>query len=230
MQAVTAEGWGYVSGWCASLEAQLLGRDFFLELLRETTAEGAYGKIAKDWLHDLPLECADHRLFAAHPARALSLMVDGAYLNAMTHLATAQQELRPYLSVLVSLKTLSVVWRSLRSGLDLSWLGAFFFWGAVPAPDLKTIESDRSVVKMIHEMGLHEFPLTEEEFGESLGREADDYLTSVAMRGSHEVFGAGRVLSYLRRLWAEHFNMRLCLSAIMTPLDRRDVQMRIRNG
>ena len=58
----------------------------------------------------------------------------------------------------------------------------------------------------------------------------DDFLTAVARGAAYEVSGPGRVLFYVRMLWVEHLNLRLCIAAVLTPLDRADVRTRLRNG
>jgi len=313
IQREAVEEWAYVSGRCASLEARLLGKDFFLELLRGQTSEEAHGRIAKSayvelfphpgalygydrllrqnfrhslyslmagsppdgpidiflrglelqethellirqgiarataeeterwaerlgagfaWLSGFSVAAEARPLFAAHPVRALSLWVDGAYLVEMLTLASVRPGLQPYIHALVSFNALKVCWRAFRSEIDIGWLGNFFFRGPIPAPpmrELAAVAKDRSPMRLVRLLGPADFSLADEDFYESYGRESDDYLTRIARRGRHDVCGATRVLHYVRQLWVEHFNLNLCLSAVLTPIDAKQVYARLRS-
>ena len=306
------ETWCYISGRCASLEGSLLGRDFFREILREGTVDGAYGRLSKSpyaelfphpgTLHDYDRLVTDHLraelrsvqeespsvgpaeifltelelrdvhgvlirqgiaradaveverwaerlgagfswmggfsvsgearpLFLAQPVRALSLWADAAYLMRMADLTSGEPGLGPYVQALISLRMVAVCWRAAKNGLDARWLAAFFFRGSLPCPppgELDAAMKEPSPLGLVRLLGPAAFSLPED-VHESLGREMDDYLTAVAGRGRHDVYGVGRVLHYVRQVWIEHFNLRLCVAAVLTPLPLKQSQARLRN-
>ncbi|MEJ2745519.1 MAG: hypothetical protein P8123_07545, partial [bacterium] len=47
MVVTAAENWCFVSGRCASLEGSLLGAEFFREILRDGTVDGAFARLSK---------------------------------------------------------------------------------------------------------------------------------------------------------------------------------------
>ncbi len=309
-----AENWCYVSGRCASLESSLLGREFFQEMLREGTVEGAFARLSKSpygeifphhhslydhdalitdhlrsalgsirgdspadgpadvFLRDLELrdihgilirqqierenprdmelwasrlgagfpwvrgfEVAPEArvLFSRNPVRALSLWVDGAYLREVMRLASVEGDMDRYCRALVSLRAAEVCWRAGRRELEQQWLAAFFFGGGLLAPlfaDVAKAVRDASLRRLVCIFGLSDFDAHDEEMGDLYARYFDDYLTRIAAVRRHDVYGAGRVLHYARRLWVEHFNLRLSLAAVLTPLPMRQAQERLRHG
>lgn len=308
------DGWGYLSGVCASREASLLDREFFEELLKEETPDGAYGRVAKSvygrifphvetiyeydhflrdefrgslvalqavspangppalflrgielievhellirqgvaqatpeeierwverlagsisWMSGCSVRAEQRTLFPSHPVRAVSLLVDAAYLMAMRAIGIAQPGLRAYVEAYIALHVLNVCARSFASGIGPEWLSAFFFCdGLSPLSReaLRRASEDRSAATLVRLLAPSGFSCSAEDFEELYAKRADDCLTAIARRGAYEVSGVARVLHYVRQLWVEHFNMRLCLSAVLTPLDRRQAHARLRNG
>lgn len=183
------------------------------------------------WLAGFAVPADRRALFAAQPVRALSLWADAAYLEEMIALAGRQPALAPYVGALVSLTTLEVCWRSFRSGIGAEWLEGFFFRPPLPAPPAKALAAaERSPTDAARLLGPPDFDPPQDGFEESFGRAADDHLTGIARRGAYEVAGPRRVLWYVRRLWVESFNLRLCLAAVIAPLDRREARERLRSG
>jgi|GEM_PF-1422259 len=309
-----AESWCFVSGRCAVLEASLLGSDFFREMLRDGTAEGAYVRISKTvyaeifphpralreydpaltnrlrgellalradsprggpaelflaelelrevhgvlnrqgmaretaaeverwaerlgagfpWMEGFSIEGETRALFASQPIRALSLWADAAYLLRAGRIAEVEPGLAGYARALVSLRAAAVCWRAARSGLDARWLAAFFFRNGMRPPaakDLSSAAKEASPLGMIRIFGPADFPSPGDDFQNTFGRDIDDYLTRVAARGRYDVYGPGRVLHYARQMWIEHFNMRLCLAAVITPLPAAQAMARLRSG
>ncbi|MCX6354963.1 MAG: hypothetical protein NTZ78_08680 [Candidatus Aureabacteria bacterium] len=175
----------------------------------------------------------EHRaLFMSQPIRAVSLLVDAAYLASLRAIAGAQPALSLYVEALVQLHLLKVCARALQRGLEIEWLVAFFFRDAVGIPSVKELGAaarEHSPGRLVTLLGPPGFSYGGEDFEETFGKAADDYLTRIARGGAHQVYGVERVLSYVRALWVEHFNLRLCLSAVLTPLDRGQVIARLRN-
>lgn len=184
------------------------------------------------WLAGFSVASERRGLFASQPVRALSLWTDAAFLGEMLRLGAVRPGLAPYLDARVSLAVLEVCWRSLRGGLGVEWLDAFFFRPPIPAPPRGALAAANSSgsAALVRLLAPHGFRPSLDDFEETFGRQADDFLTSVARRGAYEVSGVGRVLFYVRMLWMEHFNLRLCIAAVLTPLERRRVRARIRNG
>ena len=135
----------------------------------------------------------------------------------------------PRSSTRVSLSVLEVCWRAFRGGLGARWL-AFFFCDAVPAPPAAALSAAaKSPAALARLLGPAAFSPSMDDFEETFGRQADDFLTRIARRGAYEVSGVGRVLYYVRRLRIEDSNLRLCIAAVITPLERRQVKMRLRD-
>jgi hypothetical protein len=163
--------------------------------------------------------------------RALSLWADAAFLLRMMGLASAEPDLIRYVRALISLRTVGVCWRAAQSGLDTRWLTAFFFRGPFAAPppaELAAAVKAPSPLRLIQILGPADFSPSGEDFRESLGKGMDDYLTRIAGRGRHDTYGVTRVLHYVRQAWIEHFNLRLCVAAVLTPLPLRQTQGRLR--
>jgi hypothetical protein len=185
------------------------------------------------WLGGFSVPAERRDLFASQPVRALSLWVDAAYLSEMIALAAVQPGLSPFIEAMVSLTVLEVCWRAFRGGLGVDWLAGFFFRAPLPVPSMRALEAagrEKSPGALVKLLGPPDFAPPMDEFAETFGRAADDFLTRIARRGAYEVCGVGRVLYYARRLWVEHFNLRLCIAAVLTPLERRQVRARLRSG
>ena len=185
------------------------------------------------WLGGFAVSAERRALFASQPVRALSLWVDAAYLAEMIALAAVQPGLSPFIEAMVSLTALKVCWRAFRGGLGVDWLDGFFFRAPLPVPPMKALAAagrEKSPGALVKLLGPPDFAPPMDEFAETFGREADDYLTRIARRGAYEVCGVGRVLCYTRRLWVEQFNLRLCCATVLTPLDRRQARERLRSG
>jgi hypothetical protein len=182
------------------------------------------------WLAGFSVPPGRRALFASQPVRALSLWVDAAFLREMRRLAAASPGLAPFLDARVSLSVLEVCWRAFRGGLGARWLDAFFFCDAVPAPPAAALSAAaKSPAALARLLGPAAFSPSMDDFEETFGRQADDFLTRIARRGAYEVSGVGRVLYYVRRLRIEDSNLRLCIAAVITPLERRQVKMRLRD-
>lgn len=185
------------------------------------------------WLAGFTVPAARRSLFASQPMRALSLWTDAAFLHEMRRLAEARPELAPFLDARVSLAVLEVCWRAFRGGFSAEWLESFFFGGALPAPPCVSraaAAKSSNPAALARLLGPSGFQPSMDDFEETFGRQADDFLTEIARRGAYEVSGARRVLFYVRVLWVEHFNLRLCIAAVLTPLERRQVRARLRSG
>ncbi|MEI6633209.1 MAG: hypothetical protein WCP22_05235 [Chlamydiota bacterium] len=185
------------------------------------------------WLGGFAVPAERRSLFASQPVRALSLWVDAAYLAEMIALAEKQPGFSPYVAALVSLTALEVCWRAFRGGLGIDWLDGFFLRDPLPIPPMGSLAAagrERSPAALVKLLGPPDFAPPMDDLAENFGREADDYLTRIARRGAYEVCGPGRVLYYARRLWVEQFNLRLCIAAVLTPLDRRQARARLRSG
>jgi len=183
------------------------------------------------WLAGFSVPAERRGLFASQPVRAFSLWTDSAFLGELRRIAAARPGLAPFLDARISLAVLGVCWRAFREGLGMEWLDGFFFRDALAAPPRRALagagKDPAALAKLIAPPG---FEPTAEKFDETFGRQADDFLTAVARGAAYEVSGPGRVLFYVRMLWVEHLNLRLCIAAVLTPLDRADVRTRLRNG
>jgi len=185
------------------------------------------------WLGGFFVPQGARGMFEIQPVRCLSLWADAAYLIEMAKLASACPELDRYISALVSLSCVEVCWRAMKSGIEIEMLTAFFFRPPLPSPpegELRAIAMNPSPSAVMRLLGPPDFSVSDSEFDQSFGVLADDYLTVLAAIGRHEVFGPRRVLHYLRRAWVEQFDMRLCLAAVLTPIDRREARRRLRHG
>lgn len=185
------------------------------------------------WLGGFSVPGEARGLFERHPVRSLSLWVDAAYLIEMIRLSSARPELLAYVRALISLSSVKVCWRAIKSGMETEMLRSFFFRPPLPFPPdgaLSAMGRAPSPSAILRFLGPKDFSVPDEEFERSFGALADNYLTRVAARGRHEAFGPARVLHYLRRVWVEQFDMRLCLSAVLTPIDRREARQRLRHG
>jgi vacuolar-type H+-ATPase subunit C/Vma6 len=313
MVITAAENWCFVSGRCASIEGSLLGAEFFRGMLRQGTADGAFGRLTKSpyggifphlrslydydaivsnhlrsallsiqrdspmegpaeiflreldlrdihailirqggarekpgdmeswatrlgagfpWLGGFEVAPRARVLFSRNPVRALSLWVDGAYLREAMRLASVESALGPYCRALVSLRTVEACWRAMRCGLEPEWLAAFFFGGGLqqpPCSDAVEAAKVSSFRRLLCSFGLSDINVHEEDLIELYPRYFDDYLTNLAAGGKYDIYGAGRVLYFLRRVWVEHFNLRLCLAAVLTPLPSRQAEERLRH-
>jgi hypothetical protein len=150
----------------------------------------------------------------------------------VTRLGSTGSGLEAYCRALVSIRSAEVCWRAARSGLEPEWLATFFFGGSLQPPlfaDVAKAVRDASLRRLLCVFGLSDFGTHEEDLGELYARYFDDYLTRVAARGRYDVYGAGRVLHFLRQVWVEHFNLRLCIAAVLTPLPARQAQERLRH-
>lgn len=182
------------------------------------------------WLAGFSVPAVRRALFASQPVRALSLWTDAAFLGEMRRLASAQPGLAPFLDARVSLAVLEVCWRAFRGGLGMDWLDGFFFRPSLPAPPRRELAAAaKSPAALVKLLGPPGFNPSRDDFDETFGRQGDDFLTGIARRGAYEVSGVGRVLFYVRMLWIEHFNLRLCIAAVLTPLERRRVRARLRS-
>lgn len=184
------------------------------------------------WVRGFEAGSHARSIFSRNPIRALSLWVDGAYLMEVMRLASVENAIGPYCRALVSVRIAEACWRAARSGLGPEWLSAFFFRDGLQAPSLmEATETARglSFGRLLCAFGLSDIAAREEDLMELYPRYFDDYLTRLAAGGAYDVYGAGRVLHYVRRVWVEHFNLRLCLAAVLTPLPARQAEERLRH-
>ncbi|MDD5556296.1 MAG: hypothetical protein PHN82_03495 [bacterium] len=185
------------------------------------------------WLRGFRVPADARALFEEAPVRALSLWVDAAYLIEALRIAGRRPALRPYAEAMASLAAAKVIRRAPAGGIGPATLRAFFFRPPLPAPPpgaLEALESPPPASAVLALAGVGDLALAEDEFDRRFGKAADDRLTRIAARGAREVYGPARVLWYLRRLYVEAFNMRLCLAAVLTPIDRRQAAARLRDA
>ena len=184
------------------------------------------------WVSGFEVVPHSRGLFSRNPIRALSLWVDGAYLREVMRIVSVAPVLDPYCRALISLRTVEAYWRAARSGLGSEWLSTFFFRdGLQPSSpmDVAGVAKSLSLKRLLCAFGLADLTAHEEDLKELYPRYFDDYLTRLAAGGERDIYGAGRVLHYVRQIWVEHFNLRLCLAAVLTPLPARQVEERLRH-
>jgi hypothetical protein len=132
----------------------------------------------------------------------------------------------------VLLRTAEACWRAARGGFEAEWLSTFFFGDGLQQPscsDVIEAAKGSSLRRLLYAFGLSDITVREDDLIELYPRYFDDYLTNLAAGGKYDVYGAGRVLYFVRRVWVEHFNLRLCLAAILTPLPARQAEERLRH-
>ncbi|MEJ2746257.1 MAG: hypothetical protein P8123_11340, partial [bacterium] len=137
-----------------------------------------------------------------------------------------------YCRVLVLLRTAEACWRAARGGFEAEWLSTFFFGDGLQQPscsDVIEAAKGSSLRRLLYAFGLSDITVREDDLIELYPRYFDDYLTNLAAGGKYDVYGAGRVLYFVRRVWVEHFNLRLCLAAVLTPLPVRQAEERLRH-
>jgi hypothetical protein len=185
---------------------------------------GAYG-----WIDPLDLSAERSDLFRARPLRSLSLWVDSSFLRSLLLRAGRSPALLPYIKTLAALQAVATCLRSVPASISPAELESFFFRPALLQAGLpRPSDPAAPLSRLLGEYGIVGLRASEDGLSEDFSRAADDHLTAVAAAGRFEPFGPLPILYFFRRLQMETLNLRLCLAAILAPIEREVAEKRLR--